>query len=128
MLGEVVPAGIEFGDADFEFCDLGVDHGFAAVQAAFLIAQVFLVDLEAGDVVVQAGELPHEVDGFGFVLVDAAIQASDRFGGLFLLEGGFGDFGFVLAEFLVDGGDGFFVALHIFGGIAGVLRRRRDGL
>ena len=84
-------------------------------RRAFLVGEIFLIDLETVDVVVEAGDLAHQVDGFGFVLIDAAVQAGDGFGGLLLLEGGIGDFGFVLAEFLIDGGDGFLVAFHIGG-------------
>ena len=77
------------------------DFGAADFESGFLVAQVFLVDRQAVDVVVEAGELAHEVDGFAFLLIEGAVQAGDGFGGQFLGEGGFGDFGLVLAEFLI---------------------------
>ena len=116
-LGEVGFAGFEFGDFGLEFGDLGVDLAFAGFEAGLLVGEVFLIDLQAVDVVVEAGDLAHEVDGFALVFIDAAVEAGDGFGGLLLAEDGFGDFGFVVAEFLIDGGEGFLVCLHV--GLAG---------
>ena len=58
----------------------------------------------------QAGDLTHEVDRFGLVLIDAAVEAGDGLGCRLLRLHGLGDLRFVLTELLVDGGECFFMA------------------